>query len=130
MNNIVSNKKLREFGFLFGFGLPILIGFIIPTIFGHNFRIWTLWVGFPFIILGIFKPKLLSHFYKCWMLIGEILGFINGKIILSLVFIFVLIPISLIMKMFKYDPLKYKKSSAKSYRENLTKKTIDFYRIF
>jgi len=130
MKEYHSNKQLREFGFIFGLGLPIILGFIIPALLGHVFKIWTIFVGFPFVVLGLLKPKLLVHFYKFWMLIGEILGLVNGKIILSFVFFFVLVPISFVMKIFNYDPLKKKKSSAKSYRQNLINKKIDLKRIF
>ena len=130
MKHFISNKKLREFGFLIGFGVPIVIGLILPSLFGHVFRIWTLWVGFIFLILGLLKPSLLLYPYKYWMIVGDFLGWINGKIILSLVFFFVLIPISFIMKIFKYDPLKINKKNDYSYRENLPNKKINLNRIF
>ena len=130
MKGFISKKQLREFGFLIGFGVPILIGLILPVLFGHYFRIWTLWVGFPFIILGLFKPNFLLYPYKYWMLFGDFLGWINGKVILSLVFFFVLIPISIVMKILKYDPLKKNKNNNYSYREILTNKKINLNRIF
>ena len=130
MKHFISNKQLREFGFLIGFGVPIFIGLILPLLFGHVFRIWTLWVGSFFLILGLLKPSLLLYPYKYWMIIGDLLGLINGKIILSLVFFFVLVPISFVMKIFKYDPLKKSKKNDYSYRENIANKKINLNRIF
>ena len=63
------------------------------------------------------------------MRIGLILGWINSRIILSVVFIVVLQPISLIMKIFGYDPLRQKKINQKSYRE-INEKSIELTRIF
>ncbi len=128
--NSISKKQLREFGFLIGLGFPILIGWIIPMIGGHIFRVWTFWVGLSFLILGIFKPRLLFVPYKRWMELGKALGWINSRIILGLVFIFVLQPIAFIMKAFGYDPLRIKQSTSKSYRENKQNISIDLTKIF
>ena len=114
----MDKKKLREFGMLIGFGFPILIGLIIPALRGHAFGIWTLWIAFPSLIIGIIQPGLLFYPYKVWMELGLALGWINSRIILGLVFFLVLQPIALIMKFVGYDPLKTKKRSVISYREN------------
>ena len=130
MKNNINKKQLREFGILIAFAFPIFLGFIIPSIFGHNFKIWTLWIGLPALILSIFNPKLLFYPYKAWIAFGNILGLINSKIILSLVFLLVLQPIAFIMKVFKYDPLRQNKSNQYSYREIKKNSKIDITRIF
>ena len=128
--NYISQKQLREFGFLIGIGFPVIIGWVIPAISGHLFRIWSLWIGIPLIILGILKPNLLLYPYKAWMILGIALGWINSRIILGLVFLLVLQPISLIMKIFGYDPLKRKKTNLLTYREIKSNHQIDLTRIF
>ncbi len=125
-----SKKQLREFGLIIGFGVPIIIGCLIPLLSGHGFRLWSLWVGFPSIILGILKPSLLSYPYKVWMAIGFALGWINSRLILGLVYLIILQPIAIVMKIFGYDPLKKKKSNEKSYREIRKDEKTDFTRIF
>ena len=126
----ISRKQLREFGFLIGFGFPIIIGWLIPTITGHLFRSWSLWIGFPALILGILKPDLLYYPYKSWMALGLVLGWINSKLILGLVYLIILQPIAIFMKLFGYDPLKKKKSNQTSYREIKKGENFDFTRIF
>ena len=130
MKSSISQKQLREFGFLIGFGFPIIIGWILPAISGHLFKSWTLLFGIPFLILGILKPSLLFYPYKSWIKIGLTLGWINSRIIFGIIFIFVLLPISFIMKIFRYDPLRRKKSNKETYRENNKSKKIDLTRIF
>ena len=125
-----SKKQLREFGLIIGFGFPIIIGWLIPLINGHGFHSWSLWIGFPSIILAILKPSLLSYPYKGWMALGFALGWINSRLILGLVYLIILQPIAIIMKIFGYDPLKKKKSKEKSYREIKKKENFDFTRIF
>ena len=130
MNKKASKKELRKFGFVFGFGLPLFIGFLIPALGGHTFKPWTILIAIPTLLISTFKPSLLSIPYKIWMKIGYILGWINSRIILGLIFILVLIPISSIMKLFKYDPLKRKFTESRSYRINKTNNTNDLKRIF
>jgi len=130
MNNSITKKQLKEFGLVIGLGFPILIGWIIPIIYNHNFRSWTIIVGLIFCLFGILKPKFLFYPYKAWMKLGNILGWINSKLILGIIFIFVLEPISLIMKITGYDPLRLKKSNKISFREDKSNHKIDLNRIF
>ena len=130
MKTCTSTKQLREFGILIGFGFPIIIGWLIPAITGHLFRSWSLWVGCPALILGILKPSLLSYPYKGWMAIGLALGWLNSRLILGLVYLIILQPIAIFMKIFGYDPLRKKKSNQKSYREIKKDENFDLTRIF
>ena len=130
MTTSISKKQLRQFGFLLGFGFPIIVGWLIPAITGHVFRSWSLWVGCPALILGILKPSLLFFPYKGWMALGIALGWINSKLILGLVYLIILLPIAIFMRIFGYDPLRKKKSNQKSYRENKKDENFDFTRIF
>ena len=130
MKENISKKQLREFGFLIGFGFPIIIGWIIPAFGGHAFRTWTLWIGLPSFILGILKPSMLFYTYKAWIKLGLALGWINSRIILGLVYFIILLPIALIMKIFGYDPLRKKKSNEISYRKNNKGLEVDLRRIF
>ena len=126
----MNKKQLREFGLLIGFGFPFLIGWIIPALAGHTFRIWTLWIALPSLITGLMKPGLLFYPYKWWMALGLALGWINSRIILGLVFFLVLQPIALIMKFVGYDPLKTKKRNEMSYRENKSNHKVNLAKPF
>ena len=130
MKNHIPKKRLREFGFLIGLIFPFLIGWILPLFGGHSFRTWTLWFGIPSFILAILKPGLLSYPYIVWMKLGHILGWVNSRIILGLVFLIVLQPIALIMRLFGHDPLKTKKHAQKSYRELKTTQKVNLKKIF
>ena len=128
---IITKKTLREFGFIFGVGLPLIIGWLIPSLLGHQARIWTLYIGILTLILSMLFPNALKLPYKIWIKIGLILGWINSKIILGIVFFLILIPISIIMKFFRYDPLNKNQSSNKStYREIISNHKVDLTKIF
>ena len=130
MKERISKKQLREFGLLIGFGVPLLVGWLIPTITGHSFRIWTLWIGMSGLTLGLLAPYLLLFPYKGWMKIGYALGLVNSYIILGLVFIIVLQPIALLMRLRKYDPLRKRRKGKTTYREDRQNKQTDLTRIF
>ena len=130
VKEIISKKQLREFGLLIGFGFPILIGWLLPSFFGHEFREWTLWIGIPGLILGVTAPRLLYYPFKVWMALGLALGWVNSRIILGLVFIIVLLPIAIVMRIIGYDPLRRLRKGEKTYREKIENHQTDLTRIF
>ena len=77
----------------------------------------------PILLLGIFDNSKLKYPYFIWMRLGYCLGWINSRIILGIVFFIILLPISLIMKIFGYDPIRLKKKKENSYKIAKTGKT-------
>ena len=130
MTNRISKKQLRDFGLLIGFGLPLIVGWLIPSITGHGFRAWTLWISIPTLVIGVLSPRILRKPYQAWMQLGHLLGYVNSRIILGLVFIAVLQPIAFVMRAFGYDPLRAKKSNLLSFKENKKGSKVDLTRIF
>lgn len=130
MKDNFSTKQLRIFGYLIGFGFPIVMGWLIPKIIGHVFRSWTLLLGIPFLIIGIFKPRLLFYPYKLWIEFGNKLSWFNTKIILIIIFLFVVQPTALIMRLTGYDPLRKRKGPQKTYREVKKNQKLDLRRMF
>ena len=130
MKSSINTKQLRQFSYLVGIGFPLLIGYLIPLMFGHDFRFWTLLIGLPLLFLGLIKPKLLFYPYQIWINLGLVLGWINSRIILGIIFILMVQPISLIFFIFGYDPLKKINKTISSYRNTRRLNNIDFTRIF
>ena len=93
MKEGISKKQLREFGIIVGLLFPFIIGWCIPLLSGNLFRLWTIFVALPFLIIGLAKPQLLLIPYKFWMKLGYSLGWINSKIILGLIFLIILLPL-------------------------------------
>ena len=130
MTKTIPKNQLREFGLLIGFVFPILIGWLLPSLLGHEFRVWTLFVGIPGLILGLTAPSLLQYPYMAWIALGHTLGWVNSHIILGLVFIFVLQPIAYIMRLTGYDPLRTRLKGENTYKEKRQKYQTDLTRIF
>ena len=124
-------KKYKEFGILMGTFIPLLFILVIPFLFSHERKYISLVIGIFFIITSITRPKLLKTPYIWWMRFGGLLGWINSYLILGMVYLLVLIPVSLIMKIFGHDPLKLKtKKTLSSFKVYNTKKDFDIERIF
>jgi hypothetical protein len=126
-----TTKQLREFGYLIGFGFPLILGWLLPALHGHAFRFWTLWIALPALGLGLSAPALLAGPYRAWMALGHALGWVNSHVILGLVFLLVLQPIALLMRLLGHDPLRRRRSAAlTTYREDRRSSSSDLTRIF
>ncbi len=117
MNNFYKKNKLRIFGISMGILFPIIIGWLLPSINGKVFSSWTLFIGFPVIILGILAPNLL---YYPFLFLSEILSTANMIIFnffLTLIFVTFILPMAFLAKVFGFDPLKKRFHDDQSYRE-------------
>ena len=131
MSNLsVSKKQLREFGVLLGVVFPVVFGWIIPALKGHEAPLWPFLIGLPCLVLGLLAPRTLALPYQGWMRLGLVLGWINSHLILGAVFLLVLQPIAAVMRLTGYDPLRKKQSKLASYREQPKAQPIDLTRIF
>lgn len=104
----VTLKELREFGLIFGAILVLLFGFFLPWIFEKAFPMWPWWVLAVTGGLAIIFPLGLNPFYKVWMVFGAVMGWLNTRLILGLVFYIVFMPFGLVMKLFGKDLLSRK----------------------
>lgn len=74
------------------------------------------------LFIALFIPSLSKLISSYWMKLAELIGGVVSKIILSLIFIIVLIPISFLYKLFnrKEDALQLKKKDAGYWKETNT----------
>lgn len=67
-------------------------------------------------LIGMFSTYLTSKISWAWLKVGEMMGAVMSKVILSAVFFIFLFPIALLSRLFKRDDnLRLKKSSGNSY---------------
>ena len=123
-------NQYKKFGYTFSLCFPFLFCFILPIVFRHDFKIWPIFLGLFFLIISFLKPSLLKYPYKFWIGLGNILGWINSRIILGFVFVFILIPTSFMMRLFGLKIIKKIEKNNTSYREHKKDHIITFERIF
>lgn len=103
-----STKDMRWFGvvILIGFGL---IGFAVKR-HGHPETATTIWaissaIGF----LAIVMPPIARPFYLIWMFIALVMGSVMSRIVMGVIFYFVLSPVAIVFKLMKRDAINRRK---------------------
>ncbi len=112
MNDIKISSN-RSFGLVF-FVVFLLIS-IYPLLHGQNLRFWSLIVAIIFLALGLLNSKILTPLNKIWFKFGLLLGSIISPIIMSIIFFFVVTPISFVMKILGKDILNLKRNNNNTY---------------
>jgi len=112
MNDIKISSN-RSFGLVF-FVVFLLIS-IYPLLHGQNLRFWSLIVAIIFLALGLLNSKILTPLNKIWFKFGLLLGSIISPIIMSIIFFFVVTPISFVMKILGKDILNLKLNNNNTY---------------
>jgi len=99
-------QALRKFGFVMGGMVGLIFGLLFPWL-------WSLrWPSWPWVLVAVFwvtatvSPLALGGIYTFWMRFAEVLGWVNTRIILGLVFVGVFSPLGLTMRLFGRDTLQ------------------------
>ena len=116
MSNEVGKHQLRSFGLIVGGGFAA-VG-LLPMVFrGHSPRIWAIVLGFLLAAAALVWPAGLGPFFRLWMRLAELLGWVNTRIILLLVYYAVIVPIGWILRMTGKDLLRLRlEPGSQSYR--------------
>src|ERR1700752_1339928 len=104
MKDETTNKQLRSFGFTVG-GIFALIGFWPLVIRAEDPRWWALVVAGCLLLPAVVFPRSLIWVHKGWMAIGHVLGWINTRIILGIVFYVIVTPIGIFRRWLGRDPM-------------------------
>ena len=99
-----TTKDLRQFGLLVG-GVFTVIG-LWPVVFrSESPRWWGMILGSLLIVLGAIVPQSLQQVHGGWMKVGHVLGTINTKIILGIIYYLLITPMGLVMRLMGKDPM-------------------------
>ena len=90
-------------------------------------------IGILLILTGMFVPVAARAFHRFWMGIAGILGYINSRILLGLLYYLLFTPYGLILRMVGRDPLDRRGPARESYwtkREYTRQSKQQFERLF
>jgi hypothetical protein len=119
---VVDTRQLRSFGLIVGAGFAV-IGLLPVVLRGQPPRLWALTIAAALAAAGVVIPRALRPLHRVWMQLAEVLGWINTRIILLLVFYLVIVPTGAFLRIFGKDILHLKVSAdADSYRVPRTKR--------
>ncbi len=119
---IPDKQELRKFGFIFATGLVLIFGLFFPWLLEKASPSWPWIVAAVFAGSALILPQILKPVFIAWMKIGHVLGWINTRIILGVVFFIIFAPVALLMRLFGSDPVhRQLDAAAKTYRINSEK---------
>ena len=120
MPNEITSKQLQRFGLTVG-GLCLLIALWPAIVRGDGPRWWASAIAAGLLVAAALAPARLTWPYRGWTAVGDLLGWINTRIILGLVFYLVVTPIGLFRRCLGKDPMGRKwNPKLESYRVTRT----------
>jgi hypothetical protein len=105
MTATARRAELRNFGLIVG-GIFGVIG-VWPLIFrGQGVRPWAVALAVALIVPALVAPSLLGPAQRAWMAVGNVLGWINTRLILGIVFFGMMTPMALVFRLIGKDPMR------------------------
>lgn len=124
----LSTKSLRKFGITIG-----IILIIISILLWNSLALRVIFIttGGILFLSGLIFPVNLKTLYKIWMGFAFALGWLVSRIILTILFIFVMIPIGILAKLFgkRFLDIKWK-DGKDSYWIPKENKMIDYEKMY
>ena len=112
-----SPEQLRKFGWMSGVIISVIFGLLLPWLFSHGIPLWPWMVSGVLILWAFVHPNSLKVVYRPWLRVGAVLGWINSRIILGIVFYGLITPVGFIVKIIGKKLIKGLDKTADSYRE-------------
>ena len=96
----VSNKECADTS------MAMTLISLLVILFTKSLTLLPLPIGL--LLLGMVWPRAYSLLARLWLGISLLLGSIMSRVVLSIIFIVVVTPIALVMRMFGHDPMRRK----------------------
>lgn len=117
ISDMPNKHELRNFGLLMGALLSLLFGLLLPWLWDARWPVWPWAVGVVFVLWGLLVPSTLAPVWRVWMKLAHVLGWINTRILLGLVFYVVVLPLAGALRVVGRDPMARRfDAAAVSYR--------------
>ncbi len=116
MKNEMTGSQLRSFGFTVG-GIFALMALWPAVVRGQTPRWWALAAAGCLLVPAFIFPQALFWPHRGWTALGHVLGWINTRIILGLVFYVIVTPMGMVRRWLGKDPMgKRLRPDLESYR--------------
>ena len=121
----MTPAELRKFGLVTAAMLVLFFDVLIPWIWDFAPPVWPLVVASILILMALAYPKSLGPVYTVWMKFANVLGWINTRIILGLIFYTLFMPVGFVVRAVS-DPMRRKQDNeSDSYREESRQPKIE-----
>ena len=129
---ILDKDSLRKFGVTMG--IAFLVITLLMLIRHRHSVVPASIISALFFLFAFLFPSVLKPVYVFWMKLAFVLGWINTRLILIIIFYILFTPVGLIMRLFRADLLDRKiERSKNSYWKRREKKAFnpaDYERLF
>ena len=102
-----------------GFGIVFFLVFLIiatyPLINDDELRLWSLIISIVFLFLGLVNSKILNPLNKLWFKFGIFLGKIISPLVMGIIFVLIVTPIGLLLRLLNKDLLNLRFNNNGSY---------------
>lgn len=105
----VTRRNLLSFACILGGAL--LVFALIQWHYGTTPGLWItpIALAVALVLAGLLAPRSLRPLHHGWMTLGAALGWLNTRVILTVIFFVVVTPTGLVMKLFGRSPLSTKR---------------------
>ena len=87
-------------------GILGLIGLWPSIARGEHFRPWMVGLAIALVVPAFVAPWILAPAHRAWMAFGNVLGWINTRLVLGLIFFGVVTPTGIVVRLAGRDPMR------------------------
>ena len=114
---VATLREIRSFGLIFSLLVVLFFAGLMPWLFNQPMPMWPFVVSTATTLLALVAPSALRPLHSLFVKLGTLLGFINTRILLFIIFFSLFLPVSIIMWLLRRDILGRKPSTDDSYRK-------------
>ena len=114
---VATLKEIRSFGLIFSLLVVFIFAGLMPLLLNQSISVWPFVVSTVTALLALLAPSALRPLHSLFIKLGRVLGFINTRILLFIIFFGLFLPVSIIMRLVRRDILGRKPSTFDSYRK-------------
>lgn len=94
-----DHKGLRQFGLQMALVIPMLFGIALPWLFGWSWPLWPWLLAATFLLLVLLHAPGLYYPYRVWMAFAAVMGWLNTRLLLGVVFYLLIMPLGLLLRL-------------------------------
>ena len=107
-----SKEELSGFALSMSWAIPLIFTLILPWLFDKPWQLWPLGISAYLLIANFTWKPLLLPVYVFWMMLAAVLGYINTRLILAIIYYLIMLPIGIFLRLTK--KLQYQRNPKKA----------------
>ncbi|MFO1316111.1 MAG: SxtJ family membrane protein [Burkholderiales bacterium] len=98
-------RELRKFGAVLAVAFPAVFCLLLPWLFARPVPWWPLAVSAVLLALAAVAPAALAPVERAWLRVGHVLGWVNTRILLAVLFFVLVLPLGLLLRLLRKLPI-------------------------